>query len=123
MEIILDDRHRSPSFRAFSDKDKNAEALIAGAYVGEVIRRNHGGYWSTHSEAAGEFSFPLHTLDKNVFPYMWCLKRLVNGREDNVWHKYLGVALGISNTVLYSVTYRTNLDSSISTNTATSTLR
>jgi hypothetical protein len=64
-----------------------------GAYVGETIRRRFGGYWSRDHAAAGRGSFPLRVEGRDVFPVAWCLKRVANGPEDNVWNKYqLGVA-------------------------------
>jgi len=108
LERMLDVMNRSPQFQVFSDKDKHAEAMIAGAYLGEVIRRNHNGRWGVHSEAAGEFSFPVHFDTRQAFPIMWCLKRLVNGREDNVWHKYLYFVTGRTNNIPITTTYYSN---------------
>lgn len=108
LEHMLDVMNRSSQFQAFSAKDKQAEAMIAGAYLGEVIRRNHSGTWAVHSEAAGEFSFPVRFDSKQAFPIMWCLKRLVNGREDNVWHKYLYFVAGKTNGIPITTTYYSN---------------
>ena len=107
-ERVLAQMHRSPSFQAFSEKDKRAEALIAGAYIGEVIRRNHKGAWGTNSEVGGDFSMPIRFTDHEAFPITWCLKRLVNGPEDNVWHKYLFFVVGITNGIPVTPTYYSN---------------
>ena len=65
-------------------------AMGYGAYVGETFRRRDGGSWTTDHPTGGERSFPL-TLKSNtvIFPVAWCWKRLVNGEEDNVYHKAL----------------------------------
>ncbi|MFO1513861.1 MAG: hypothetical protein U1F83_13245 [Verrucomicrobiota bacterium] len=110
LEQILDRMNRSPQFQPFSEKDKRAEAMIAGAYIGEVIRRNHNGVWGVHSDAAGEYSFPVSFGPRQAFPIMWCLKRLVNGREDNVWHKYLYFVVEQTNNIPIAPTYYSNRD-------------
>ena len=109
-EQIMDGVGRSTWFKAFPEKDQRAEAMIAGAYLGEVIKRNHGGTWATNSLPAGEFSFPLKVGSHQIFPITWCLKRLVNGREDNVWHKYQYFVVGNTNSYPGTVTYYSNRD-------------
>lgn len=65
------------------------EAIRCGAYIGEVIRRAVGGEWALDHEVAGPMSFPFTWGGDNTsFPVGWCWKRMVNGEEDNVWHKY-----------------------------------
>ena len=64
-------------------------ALAFGVYIGEVIRKQAGeGHWKQDHPVAGEGSMPLHWKGHDSFPVAWCLKRLANGEEDNVWHKY-----------------------------------
>jgi hypothetical protein len=70
-----------------ADKDLNVHALEFGAYVGEVIRRIHGGAWAFDHEVAGPGSFPLH-WKSDSFPVGWCGKRIINGDEDNVYFKF-----------------------------------
>ncbi|MCG6920830.1 MAG: hypothetical protein LJF15_07075 [Acidobacteria bacterium] len=71
------------------DREKD-EAWRWGAYVGEVIRRTSpgGGHWEIDHEAAGPRSFPVRLAERDSFPITWCRKRLRNGPEDNVWHKF-----------------------------------
>ena len=88
IERILDSLAGSPAFRRFTDKDIHAEALIFGAYIGEVIRRERGGQWAEDHQQLGPASYPLSWSGGDSFPYAWCYKRLTNGTEDNVWHKY-----------------------------------
>jgi hypothetical protein len=61
-----------------------------GSYVGEVMRKNHGGEWGTISEGAN--SFPGIRLKKGndtlVWPWGRVHKRIVEGDENNVWDYY-----------------------------------
>lgn len=90
VENILDRLARSPGFAKFTDKDIRAEALIFGAYIGEVIRRQQGGHWAEDHPRAGAGSYPLYwgTGSNSSFPYVWCYKRLTLGAEENILHKY-----------------------------------
>jgi len=61
-----------------------------GAYVGEVIRRHHPGTrWERDHPKMGEKTYPLHWEGGESFPMGWCYKRIINGEEDNIWHKYI----------------------------------
>lgn len=65
-------------------------AMTYGAYIGEVMRRGYpGSKWERDSSVAGKKSYPLHWLGGEIYPCGWCYGRIVNGPEDNVWHKYL----------------------------------
>lgn len=88
IEEILAQLSQSSNFKRYSDKDIRAEALIYGAYIGEVIRRQHGGAWAENHSRAGEGSYPLNWKEQSSFPYIWCYKRLVGDQTENVWHKY-----------------------------------
>lgn len=88
VERILDSLARASNAQRSTDADLRAEALIFGAYIGEVIRRQHGGEWARDHQQAGPGSYPLSWQGHDSFPYGWCYKRLTNGPEDNVWHKY-----------------------------------
>ena len=62
-------------------------AMGYGAYIGEVLRRRHGGSWAVE-QTGGAGSYRLTTKSNTViFPVNWCWKRLINGEEDNVYHK------------------------------------
>jgi hypothetical protein len=82
----IHDRHkRSP----LSDSGLTRESLRWGAYVGEAIRGVRPGRWALNSKAGGEGSMPVVYADRSEsFPVRWCYKRIVNGEEDNVWHKF-----------------------------------
>ena len=65
-------------------------ASAFGAYIGECIRREYSGAsWDQDHPVMGDKSYPLHWLGGESFPCSWCYKRIVNGPEDNVWHKYM----------------------------------
>jgi hypothetical protein len=63
-------------------------AKAFGSYIGEVLRRHHGGEWGT--VRMGEESFPglRQTGGSLCWPWGRAHKRLVSGPEDNVWHYY-----------------------------------
>jgi hypothetical protein len=67
----------------------NGLAMAYGAYIGEAIRRSEpGSKWERDHPVGGEKSYPLHWKGGESFPCGWCFKRITNGPEDNVWHKY-----------------------------------
>lgn len=63
-------------------------AKAFGSYVGEVMRKLHGGTWGVMS--LGEESFPAIQLAGGTCCWPWgrVHNRLLNGSEDNVWHYY-----------------------------------
>jgi hypothetical protein len=63
-------------------------AMIYGFYIGECIRRLHGGTWAEDHPVAGPRSYPMSHRGSESFPTAWAVKRVLNGAEDNVWHKY-----------------------------------
>jgi hypothetical protein len=93
VEQILDRYHKSiPKGRLTkllkrhpSPEELNRLAKMFGGYVGEVMRRQLGGYWTLDS---GIYSEPTITLvfpnDSKVFPASKVYKRLINGDEDNI---------------------------------------
>ncbi|MDH4164397.1 MAG: hypothetical protein OEW15_17175 [Nitrospirota bacterium] len=67
----------------------NGLATAYGAYIGEVIKRSTpDAKWERDHPVAGEKSYPMHWKGGESFPCGWCYKRITNGPEDNVWHKY-----------------------------------
>jgi hypothetical protein len=65
-------------------------AMMCGAYIGESIRRTEpDAKWEQDHPVAGEKSYPLHWQGGESFPCGWCYNRIMNGPEDNIWHKYL----------------------------------
>ena len=69
--------------------DVNSMAFVFGAYVGEAIRRNYtGARWERSHDVAGKDAYLLHWGECTCFPMEWCMKRIAEGAEDNVWAKY-----------------------------------
>jgi hypothetical protein len=88
VEQILAVLHESRSKGQLPDPDLHVYATRFGAYIGEVLRRMHGGHWTQNSDVAGPDSFPIHWDGGQSFPIAWCGKRIINGDEDNVWFKF-----------------------------------
>lgn len=67
-------------------------AKAFGSYVGEVLRRHHGGEWGT--VRTGEESFPgiERPNGASIWPWGRAHNRLVNGPADNVWDYYRVIA-------------------------------
>jgi hypothetical protein len=109
-ERYLDLVYKSPQFQNFSPKDKQAEAIVDGAFVGEAIRRTHGGFWIEKSDIPGAGLFLLNTDGRINYPINWCLKRLVNGPEDNIYDKYVLLVLHRTNEFHGEITSLTNTE-------------
>jgi hypothetical protein len=89
VESILAKIHERHAAAPLSDSDLIKESLKWGAYVGDVIRRVRSARWGVDSVVGGPGSFPIIYEDSGEsFPIRWCHKRIVNGEEDNVWHKF-----------------------------------
>lgn len=60
-----------------------------GAYLGELMKIVRPCRWALDSQGNGAGSLPVVFADKSeTFPVTWCSKRIKNGDEDNVWHKF-----------------------------------
>ncbi len=82
----IHDRHRQAPL---PDSELVKESMRWGAYVGEVSRGVRPCRWALNSAAGGEGSTPIVYADRSEsFPVRWCYKRIKNGDEDNVWHKF-----------------------------------
>jgi len=89
VEIVLSKLH-DQYITANASLSVDGLAMAYGAYIGEVIRRTElGSTWERDHSVAGERSYPIHWGGGESFPCAWCFKRITNGPEDNVWHKYL----------------------------------
>ena len=91
VESLLAELHHLKTEGLLKDHDLNIHAHQFGAYIGEVLRRKYGGHWEVDSEVAGPKTFPMHWKESTSFPVGWCGKRILNGEDENVWHKYLYV--------------------------------
>jgi hypothetical protein len=58
-----------------------------GAYVGEVLRRLHGGHWQGNDEdSEGEINVAVVFPDgSTIWPVQRVMKRLRNGAEDSIY--------------------------------------
>jgi len=91
VDEILGRLHERHAASKLSEAEVNHESLTWGAYVGEVIKKVRPGEWAQDSAVGGPFSLPIvYTQEENSesFPVRWCRKRIVNGDEDNIWHKF-----------------------------------
>lgn len=76
--------------RSGSEEGVWGVALEFAAYIVEVIDRNYGPIdWQRDDSQFGQDSFPLYWRGTTLFPLTWCLKRILEGEEDNVWDKFL----------------------------------
>jgi hypothetical protein len=87
-DLLQKQQASEPSTYGLSDADVNSMALAFGAYVGEVLRRTLGGYWSyENSMDPTTRVLTLHLENgSEIWPQIKVLKRLQSGPEDNVWH-------------------------------------
>jgi hypothetical protein len=89
VDSILAQIHNAHVATPLSDAELNRSALKWGGYLGEVIKRVRAAEWRLNSDVGGEASLPIVYEDNSEsFPVRWCYKRIVNGDEDNVWHKF-----------------------------------
>ena len=88
VELLLASLHQARVHGKLSDDEVSRHAARFGAYIGEVLRCAYGGHWTQDHDVAGPNSFPFHWKSAKSFPVGWCGKRILNGEEDNVWHKF-----------------------------------
>lgn len=63
-------------------------AKAFGSYVGEVLRRHHGGEWGMVTLNGQTFPGIQQDGHRLCWPWGRAHKRIVNGPEDNIWHYY-----------------------------------
>jgi hypothetical protein len=90
VEEILGKIHERNIKEPISEKQLVKESLRWGGYIGEVIIRIKPCHWELNSKIGGEGSLPIvfENEKHETFPVGWCYKRIINGPEDNVWHKF-----------------------------------
>ncbi|WP_222708603.1 hypothetical protein [Paenibacillus sp. N3.4] len=59
---------------------------IWGGYVGEVFRRNLGGYWEMSKKIDNAIVLRINSTE--LFPPAKVNKRIVNGKEDGIYFYY-----------------------------------
>lgn len=76
------------------DEGLRGIALAFAAYIVTVIERNSTpGVWRRDHADFGKETFPFEWKDSTLFPYAWCLKRIFDGKQDDVWTKYKAIVL------------------------------
>ena len=60
---------------------------LLGSYLGEVIRRKHGGEWIIWTDKHGK-TMALQVGDATIFTHNKVKKRLERGPEHNIWKYY-----------------------------------
>ena len=93
VEAILAKLHDEHKTSEFERARLTKEALKWGAYVGEVIKTQRRCEWALDSKIGGPGSLPIVYDKGESFPVRWCYKRIVNGKEENVWHKFAVLVL------------------------------
>lgn len=96
LEYIFDALHRdsAPGFftrifrRKLTEEQINFAAMALGAYIGETVQKLYGGTWSREKIAGDEDVVTLSVGDIKIFPLGKAYKRIVNGREDDIWFFY-----------------------------------
>ncbi|SJZ67747.1 hypothetical protein SAMN02745116_01144 [Pilibacter termitis] len=70
--------------KGLSNEEMDMLCLVFGAYLGEVVIKNLGGKWQPSERLASVF------LDNGteIYPAQKVYKRLMNGREDEIWAYY-----------------------------------
>ena len=67
------------------------------AYIVTVIQRHFGpAEWQTNCPSLGPETFPLQWRGTTIYPYIWCLRRLIEGPGDDVWAKFQSTVLDAS---------------------------
>jgi hypothetical protein len=91
VEIVLGKMHEE-YVNTKAARGADGLAMAFGAYIGEAIRRSDpDARWERDDPVGGEKSYPLRWRAGSSFVCAWCYRRITNGEEDNVWHKFLGV--------------------------------
>ena len=88
IEEILDRMHRDMKNSNPSADKVWTFAKMLGSYVGEVLRRHHGGEWGNVSMNGDSFPGLRYSSGALCWPWGKIYNRLMNGSEDNVWHYY-----------------------------------
>lgn len=88
VESILGQLHTKYRSNPFGDELLAGFALGWGAYLGEVMRREKSAHW--RQDSSGDRTFPIVVFDDGgeVYPCMWCYKRIKEGPEEGVAFKY-----------------------------------
>lgn len=93
VETILSRAHKEYK-KSKTDEGKIGNALGYAAYIITTIEKNtEKGRWDKDHPHFGEDTFPFYWRNQTMFIFHWCLKRINEGEEDDVWFKYQGAVL------------------------------
>lgn len=82
---VIHDEYKSTR----SEEGLQGIALEFGSYIVKVVERHFGSAeWERDHDSFGKDSFPLQWRGATLFPFQWCMKRIFDGPEDNVWLKF-----------------------------------
>ena len=94
VESILSRIHKEYK-RTGDDNGLRGIALSFAAYIICVIEKNTSpGVWRRDHPQMGDETFPYEWKDATIFPYAWCMKRILDGKGDDVWSKYKVLVMG-----------------------------
>ncbi|MBP0725797.1 hypothetical protein J5Y03_11505 [Bacillus sp. RG28] len=82
-------------FRGPSEEDIVQMSKIWGGYLGEVIRRNIGGEWEMSKNFNNAISLTINNTE--IYPPAKVNKRIINGKEDEVFFYYHAIKEDIVN--------------------------
>lgn len=93
VEKILSKIHKDYK-KSKNDEGLNGIALEFEFYIIKVIENNHEkGKLERNHVDFGDDTFPYYWKDSTIFPYSWCLKRIFDGKSDDIWSKYKSLIL------------------------------
>ncbi len=97
VEQMLGEFHKE-YLRTKDDSGLKGIALEFGCYLIKVIESHFPpGILKKDHPMFGSDSYPYEWQGVEIFPYSWCLKRIFDGPEDNVWTKFQTLIIKKSN--------------------------
>jgi hypothetical protein len=83
--------------RTKSDEGLQGIALQFGAYLVTVLERHRGPVvWKRDHPDIGTDTFPVEWRGTTLFPFGWCLKRIIDGPGDDLVSKWQALILAHS---------------------------
>jgi hypothetical protein len=90
VEKVLAMKYDLAHTHPMTEEETSDAAHLWGAYIGEVIKRQHPAHWERDSSAGRKGALPIVFNDtgEQSFPCAWVYHRLKNGEEEYVWVKF-----------------------------------